>query len=118
MNPSGSAGRGGRARRRASPHPEDPMPLAESLQAVSERMGMAGPDVLRIVFGSWEDVVGTALAAHVHPLRLQDATLVVVADHPAWATQVRHLASDVLGRLREVCGASHAPERLEVRVRA
>jgi predicted nucleic acid-binding Zn ribbon protein len=44
-------------------------------------------------------------------------TLVVSADHPAWATQLRHLAPDILARLTEVCGAQNALERLDVRVR-
>lgn len=115
MNNPGSRGRRhGRAER----HPQEPVPLAQSLQAVSERLGMAGPDVLHVVFGRWEEVVGAAMAAHVRPLRLQETTLVVVADQPAWATQVRHLAPQVLGRLRDVCGPTKAPERLEVRVRA
>lgn len=92
--------------------------MAQSLQAISERLGMAGPDVLHVIFGRWEEVVGAAVAAHVRPLRVQDTTLVVVVDHPAWATQMRHLAPQVLGRLREVCGPTNAPERLEVRVRA
>ena len=37
------------------------------------------------------------------------STLVVSADHPAWATQMRHLAPDILARLREVCGAPARP---------
>lgn len=115
-HPSGKTDR--RRRDAASHPPEDPVPLAQSLRVVSERMGMGGPDVLRVVFGSWEEVVGVSIAAHVRPLRLQESTLVVVADHPAWATQVRHLAPELLGRLREVCGTSHSPERLEVRVRS
>jgi predicted nucleic acid-binding Zn ribbon protein len=96
---------------------DGPVPLAESLRVFSERMGTAAPDVLRVVFGHWEEVVGPAMSAHVRPLRLQETTLVVVADQPAWATQVRHLASDVLARLRDVCGSERAPEHLEVRVR-
>jgi len=85
---------------------------------LSQRMGVAGPDVLSTVFGHWAELVGPSMAAHVRPLRLQQQTLVVSADHPAWATQVRHLATEILARLRDACGAEHAPEHLEVRVRA
>ena len=104
-------------RGRSARDPQEPVPLSESLQALSRRMGLAGPDVLHIVFGRWEEVVGEAVSAHVRPLRLQETTLVVVADHPAWAAQIRHLAPEILSRLRDVCGPANAPERLEVRVR-
>jgi len=80
---------------------------------------MAGPDVLGVIFGHWEEIVGPSMAAHVRPQRLRDDTLVVVADHPAWATQVRHLAADILNSVRAACGgAAEGPRNLEVRVRA
>ncbi|MGH9121027.1 MAG: DciA family protein [Acidimicrobiales bacterium] len=50
-------------------------------------------------------------------MRVDGVTLVVSADHSAWATQMRHLAPDILARIRDVCGAQHAVERLDVRVR-
>ena len=57
------------------------------------------------------------VAAHVRPCAGGGATLVVSADHPAWATQMRHLAPDILARwLRGVRGRRR-PRRLEVRVR-
>jgi predicted nucleic acid-binding Zn ribbon protein len=97
---------------------EGPVPLSEALGVLSRRMGMAGPDVLGAVFGRWAELVGPAMAAHVRPLLLQERTLVVAADHPAWATQARRLAGDILTRIGDACGAEHAPEHLEVRVRA
>lgn len=84
---------------------------------VSERLGGPRPDVLTALFGRWETIVGEAMAAHVRPTRLHDGALVVACDHPAWATQVRHLAPDILARIREACGADAAPERIEVRIR-
>ena len=85
--------------------------------AVASHLGAGRADVVGAVFGRWDEIVGPSVAAHVRPVRVDGSTLVVSADHPAWATQIRHLAPDILGRLREVCGASHALERLDVRVR-
>jgi predicted nucleic acid-binding Zn ribbon protein len=93
------------------------MHVSEALGQVSERLGGPRPDVLTAVFGRWESIVGDAMAAHVRPLRLQQEALVVSCDHPAWATQVRHLAPDILARVQDACGAGPAPERIEVRVR-
>ena len=51
------------------------------------------------MFGRWEEAVGAAIAANVRPVRLEDGTLLVEVDDPAWATQVRFLADDLRSRL-------------------
>jgi hypothetical protein len=40
----------------------------------------------------------------------------VSVDHPAWATQVRHLGSKLLDRVAEEAGLQR-PDRVEVRIR-
>lgn len=92
--------------------------MSESLGILSERLGAGDSEVVGVIFGRWEEMVGASLAAHVRPLRLHERVLVVVVDHPAWATQVRHLAPQILARLDEVCPSDGGPKRLEVRVRA
>ena len=76
--------------------------------------GGAGRAEVGGVFGRWDDAVGPAVAANVRPVRLEQGTLLVEVDDPAWATQVRFLADDLRRRLREVSGVD--VERLEVRV--
>jgi predicted nucleic acid-binding Zn ribbon protein len=53
------------------------------------------------VFGGWPEIVGPQLAAHTRPESFDDGELVVAADSPAWATQVRLLAPRLLSRLAE-----------------
>ena len=96
---------------------DGPMRMAEALGVLSDRLGMGRADVVGTVFARWEELVGPAVAAHVRPVRIDGDTLVVSADHPAWAVQIRHLSGSVLDRLREVTGAAAVPEHLEVRVR-
>ena len=91
--------------------------VGDALGEVASRMGAGRADVVGAVFGRWDEIVGAAVAAHVRPVRVEGVTLVVSADHPAWATQMRHLAPDILTRLHEVCGTGDALERLDVRVR-
>lgn len=107
-----------RPRDRRARSGDGPVPLSKVLGLLSERMGVAGPDVLGVVFGRWEELVGPTMASHVRPVRLREGTLVVAADHPAWATQARHLAPDILARVAAACPPESAPDRLEVRVRA
>jgi predicted nucleic acid-binding Zn ribbon protein len=91
--------------------------IGDALGAVASHLGAGRAEVVGVVFGQWDDIVGPAVAAHVRPVRVDGVTLVVSADHSAWAKQMRHLAPNILGRIRDVCGAQHTIERLDVRVR-
>jgi predicted nucleic acid-binding Zn ribbon protein len=101
---------------------DDPVALSDVLGTVADRLGAGPAPVLRRVFTAWEELVGPAVAAHVRPLRVDGPTLVVVVDHPAWVTQLRALAPDILARVCESVGDG-APDgeapvtRLDARVR-
>lgn len=114
MNPPEAPGRRG-PRVRASADAE-PVRLADSLAALSARLGAGSAAAVAVIFGRWEAIVGPAIASHVRPLRLVGSTLVVGVDHPAWVTQVRHLTPEILEQLKEACAERDAPERIEVRV--
>jgi hypothetical protein len=94
-----------------------PVPLTDALGVVAGRLGMGRTDVIAAIFGRWEELVGPSVAEHVRPVRFDAGTLVVSADHPAWATQLRHLAPEILERVAAACGAEGAPVRLDIRVR-
>jgi predicted nucleic acid-binding Zn ribbon protein len=67
---------------------------------------------MTVVFTRWAEVAGEALARHVEPLRIDRSTLLVSADHPAWATRARIESQAILQRAREL-GETHI-ERIEV----
>lgn len=92
-----------------------PQPLNASLDALSDRLGAQGARELGRLFSRWDEIVGSAIAAHVRPVKLDNQALVVSVDHPAWATQVRYLGDDLLDRVAEVTGTTR-PSRLDVRV--
>jgi predicted nucleic acid-binding Zn ribbon protein len=102
------------------PRPSDrdtgPHSLEASLDAVTRQLGMKDSKGLGRLFSRWPEIVGAAMAGHVQPIRLDSEALVVSVDHPAWATQVRHLWDELLDRVVEETGAVR-PNRLEVRVR-
>ena len=93
-----------------------PRPVEASLDAVSKKLGMEDSRGLGRLFAHWPEIVGAAMAEHVQPIRLDRESLVVSVDHPAWATQVRHLGEDLLDRIVERTGVAR-PLRVEVRVR-
>ena len=92
----------------------DPVPLTSSLDGLMR--SLRGTDRIQVggVFGRWDDAVGPQIAAHVRPVRLDGDHLLLEADSPTWATQVRLLADTIVERLREEAGA-HV-ERVDVRV--
>jgi predicted nucleic acid-binding Zn ribbon protein len=94
---------------------EGPRRVSETLDAVVRQIAPQSAGEFGAVFGRWEEIVGPALAAHVRPIRVTAEALVVAADHPAWATQVKALGTTVLAQVGEVAG--RAPDRLEVVVR-
>jgi predicted nucleic acid-binding Zn ribbon protein len=94
----------------------DLRPVGEVLDRALRGLGGAGASTLELVFSRWEELVGPQVAAHAQPLTLRGSTLVIAADEPAWATQLRLLSGSLLARLDEVSGPG-AVTTIEVRVR-
>ena len=51
------------------------------------------------VFGRWAELVGEEVAEHARPVSLRDGVLTVAADSTAWATQLRLLQRQLIGKL-------------------
>jgi predicted nucleic acid-binding Zn ribbon protein len=93
----------------------EPVPLGAALDRVMRRL--RGPRTVHVttVFDGWPDLVGAGIAAHARPVALRDGELVVEADDPTWASQLRWLEAELLARLHAELGAE-APTRVVVRV--
>jgi predicted nucleic acid-binding Zn ribbon protein len=90
---------------RPIPEPPEPRPLADSLDRVAASFGgSTRASTLQKVFAAWPELVGDGVAAHCVPRALRDGHLVVAVDEPGWATQLRWLEADLVGRLGEVLG--------------
>jgi predicted nucleic acid-binding Zn ribbon protein len=90
--------------------------LGDSVDVVLRSLRGAGARATAGVFGRWEEAVGVHVAAHSRPALLDDGRLVVDVDEPGWATQLRYLERELLGRLASVAGPD-AVRSIEVRVR-
>jgi predicted nucleic acid-binding Zn ribbon protein len=84
---------------------EDPQSLSVAVGGMLSARGWRPRVAVAGVFGRWAEIVGAQVAAHVRPQTFDDGELVVVADSPAWATQMRLLAPQVLSRLSTELGA-------------
>lgn len=106
----------------------DPVPLQDSLDVVVRGLrggpgaagigqhGVAGDArALGSLFSRWADAVGDVVAAHARPVKLDGDRLLVEVDEPGWATQLRFLEAEVIGRLRSVAGLEVS--RFDIRVK-
>jgi predicted nucleic acid-binding Zn ribbon protein len=89
-----------------------PRPVGDSVPRLLRRLGAPPPGTMAVVFTRWPDVAGPALGDHVRPLRMDGTTLLVAADHPAWATRTRMEAGALLERARAL--GETLIERIEV----
>jgi len=72
--------------------------------------------VLETVFSRWSELVGPTVAAHTRPASLRGGVLVVNVDEPAWGSELRYRAQDLLSKIAGSLGHG-SPTRMEVRVR-
>jgi predicted nucleic acid-binding Zn ribbon protein len=83
------------------PDPRDPQLLGDMLQRLVRARGWERPKAEAMVFGAWEKVVGSDIAKHSRPVKLDAGVLTVEAESTAWATQLRLLT----GRLLKIIAA-------------
>jgi predicted nucleic acid-binding Zn ribbon protein len=100
------------------PRPGDggPRPVGSSLDAVARHLGVVSASALTGIFTAWAELVGESVAAHSVPAALRAGRLTVSVDDPAWATQLRWLAPELVERLVERLGSGVVTD-LDLRVR-
>lgn len=89
-----------------------PQRLGESLDRVVDGLGRGSARARQAsptkgasgLFSRWAELVGPDIAAHARPHGVQDGRLIVVTDDPAWASQLRWLANDLLARIAAADG--------------
>jgi predicted nucleic acid-binding Zn ribbon protein len=86
------------------PDPRDPQPFGAVLARLVKARGWQRPAAEATVFGAWERVVGSEVAEHSRPVKLEGGELTVEAESTAWATQLRMLAGSLLQRIAAEVG--------------
>lgn len=82
----------------------DPLSFSSAIEELVADRGWELPTAVAAVFARWPEIVGARLAEHTRPERVEEGELLVVADSPAWATQLRLLSDNLVRRLREELG--------------
>jgi predicted nucleic acid-binding Zn ribbon protein len=96
--------------------PPPARPLEASLDQLTRALGIPNAAALETVFSRWTELVGPAVAAHARPASMRDGVLLVNVDEPAWGTELRYRAQELLTRIGHELGPG-TPTRIEVRVR-
>ncbi len=103
----------GEERRRPRGPDAGPQQVGQAIAKVLSRIGASpSTQTMELVFTRWNEVAGAELSSHVRPMRLQNSTLIVGADHPIWATRARMATERVLHQLHEL--GDRSIERIEV----
>jgi len=83
----------------------DPMPIGDIVGDLMRKRGWNRQLDAAKIEGQWETVVGATVAEHCRPVQIHDdGTLEVLADTPAWATQLSFLRGTLIDRLGKICG--------------
>lgn len=99
---TGGAAHGGRRRTGwsgARADDRDPQQLGRLASRMATQRGWAQNLSGGAVFGRWAELVGAEVAEHAEPVSLRDGELTVRASSTAWATQLRLLQRQLLGRI-------------------
>jgi predicted nucleic acid-binding Zn ribbon protein len=93
----GSSGSGGYSG--ARPDERDPLLIGAILNRSVTELGWVAPLAEARVMTQWAGVVGADIAARCRPVSLQDGELRIAAESTAWATQLRLMTPQLLGRI-------------------
>ncbi|MGC4960797.1 DUF721 family protein [Gordonia sp. DT218] len=96
----------GRRRRWSGSGPDgrDPQPLGRLAGNIAKDRGWQPHIGQGTLFGMWEQIVGTDIAAHAQPTTLSDNVLHIQAESTAWATQLRYMQSTILAKIAAAVG--------------
>jgi predicted nucleic acid-binding Zn ribbon protein len=88
----------------SGPDRRDPTALGSAVDALIKDRDWERTLTAAGLLPRWAEIVGEDIAAHCRPDRLTDGELICVAESTAWATQMRLLSRQLLGRIAAEVG--------------
>ncbi len=96
------------ARKRAKKEPGSTIPfgggrepegLGAVMDSLTSSLGWSSPLARSELLASWRDIAGADTAEHSSPVGIEDGVLTVKCDSTAWATQLRLMRVQIMGRI-------------------
>jgi len=82
----------------------DPVSIGDAAALVGQELGLAEPLVFTRLVDAWAELVGEVVAAHSRVRAVRNGVIEVAVDSPGWATEIRYLESDLVGRASRLVG--------------
>jgi hypothetical protein len=83
---------------------DEPTRIAGQLASMAAAWGMENPLESARIVARWRQIVGPDIAAKCRPTSLRAGVLKVRTDSPAWASEFRFVAPQVIGRINADLG--------------
>ena len=80
---------------------EGPQRVGSGVDRVLKHLNAPSADVVESVFTNWSGLVGEVIGTHTRPKTIDDGTLVLEVDNPAWASEMEWMSEDILSTIAE-----------------
>lgn len=78
--------------------------ITEVLPRFVASLGQGKAYQTQLLIYYWEEIVGSSIASHVRPVRMDFRTLFLVADAPVWANELRYMERELTNKINSfVC---------------
>ena len=78
--------------------------ITEILPRFVSSLGQEKAYQTQLLIYHWENIVGSSIAGHVRPVRMDFRTLFLAADAPVWANELRYMERDLIDKINNfVC---------------
>ncbi|MBC7403461.1 MAG: DUF721 domain-containing protein [Microbacteriaceae bacterium] len=77
----------------------DPEGLGAVMDSLTSKLGWSSPLARSELLASWLEIAGIDTAEHSAPVGIEDGVLTVKCDSTAWATQLRLMRVQIMGRI-------------------
>lgn len=73
--------------------------ITEILPRFVSSLGQGKAYQTQLLIYHWEKIVGSSIAGHVRPVRMDFRTLFLAADAPVWANELRYMERDLIDKI-------------------
>ena len=73
--------------------------VTEILPRFVSSLGQGKTYQTQLLIYYWEKIVGSSIAGHVRPVRMDFRTLFLAADAPVWANELRYMERDLIDKI-------------------
>ncbi len=77
----------------------DPEGLGAVMDSLTSKLGWSSPLARSELLASWLEIAGADTAEHSAPVGIEEGVLTVRCDSTAWATQLRFMRVQIMGRI-------------------